>query len=64
MSEPTLLNNEIRDWLMDCGLFDQLLPADFIAAAGYFSISSIAEGEAIFHEAMPAASCASSTAAR
>ncbi|MFJ2455338.1 cyclic nucleotide-binding domain-containing protein [Pseudomonas protegens] len=50
MSEPTLLNNEIRDWLMDCGLFDQLLPADFNAAAGYFSISSIAEGEAIFHE--------------
>ena len=50
MSEPTLLNNEIRDWLMDCGLFDQLLPADFNAAAGYFSIRSIAEGEAIFHE--------------
>ncbi len=50
MSEPTLLNNEIRDWLMDCGLFDQLLPADFNAAAGYFSISSIGEGEAIFHE--------------
>ncbi|MGR4037999.1 cyclic nucleotide-binding domain-containing protein [Pseudomonas sp. 910_21] len=50
MSEPTLLNNEIRDWLMDCGLFDQLLPADFNAAAGYFSISSIAKGEAIFHE--------------
>ena len=50
MSEPTLLNNEIRDWLMDCGLFDQLLPADFVAAAGYFSISSIAEGEEIFHE--------------
>jgi hypothetical protein len=50
MSEPTLLNNEIRDWLMDCGLFDQLLPADFVAASGYFSISTIAEGEEIFHE--------------
>lgn len=50
MSEPTLLNNEIRDWLMDCGLFDQLQPADFNAAAGYLSISSIAEGEAIFRE--------------
>ncbi|BAQ79447.1 MULTISPECIES: cyclic nucleotide-binding domain-containing protein [Pseudomonas] len=50
MSEPTLLNNEIRDWLMDCGLFDQLLPADFNAAAGYFSISSIAQGQAIFRE--------------
>lgn len=50
MPEPTLLNNEIRDWLMDCGLFDQLLPADFNAAAGYFSISSIAQGQEIFHE--------------
>ncbi|BCQ60143.1 hypothetical protein PBOI14_18930 [Pseudomonas sp. Boi14] len=64
MSEPTLLNNEIRDWLMDCGLFDQLLPADFNAAAGYFSISSIAEAKRSFMRAMPAASCASSTAAR
>ncbi|WP_025127964.1 cyclic nucleotide-binding domain-containing protein [Pseudomonas sp. PH1b] len=50
MTEPTLLNNEIRDWLMDCGLFDLLLPADFNAAAGYFSISSIPQGQAIFHE--------------
>ncbi|WP_028681866.1 cyclic nucleotide-binding domain-containing protein [Pseudomonas chlororaphis] len=50
MPEPTLLNNEIRDWLMDCGLFDQLLPADFNAAAGYFSISSIAQGQEIFRE--------------
>jgi hypothetical protein len=50
MSEPTLLNNEIRDWLMDCGLFDQLLPADFATASGYFSISTIAQGEEIFHE--------------
>ncbi len=50
MSEPTLLNNEIRDWLMDCGLFDQLQLADFAAASGYFSISTVAEGEAIFRE--------------
>ena len=50
MSEPTFLNNEIRDWLMDCGLFDQLQLADFAAAAGYFSISTVAEGEAIFRE--------------
>jgi CRP-like cAMP-binding protein len=50
MSEPTLLNNEIRDWLMDCGLFDQLLPVDFAAASGYFSISTVAQGEEIFHE--------------
>jgi len=50
MPEPTLLNNEIRDMLMDCGLFATLLPADYLAAAGYFSISSVAKGEAIFHE--------------
>ncbi|MDR6925656.1 cyclic nucleotide-binding domain-containing protein [Pseudomonas sp. BE134] len=50
MSEPTLLNNEIRDWLMDCGLFDQLLPVDFAAASGYFSITTVAQGEEIFHE--------------
>lgn len=50
MSEPTLLNNEIRDMLMDCGLFASLLPADCLAAAGYFSISSVARGEAIFNE--------------
>jgi len=41
MSEPTSLNNEIRHMLMDCGLFNQLLPADYQAAAGYFSISTI-----------------------
>lgn len=50
MPEPTLLNKEIRDWLMDCGMFDQFSPADFSAAAGYFSISTIASGEEIFHE--------------
>jgi len=50
MSEPTSLNNEIRDMLMDCGLFNQLLPADCQAAAGYFSISSVTKGEEIFHE--------------
>lgn len=50
MPEPTSLNNEIRDLLMDCGLFNALLPADFQVAAGYFSISSIEQGEAIFQE--------------
>lgn len=50
MSDPTSLNREIRDWLMDCGLFPQLQAADFTAAAGYFSISSIATGEEIFQE--------------
>ncbi|QKZ06481.1 MULTISPECIES: cyclic nucleotide-binding domain-containing protein [Pseudomonas] len=50
MPDPTYLNNEIRDMLMDCGLFNQLLPADFAAASGYFIITSIAQGEEIFHE--------------
>ncbi len=50
MPEPTLLNNEIRDMLMDCGLFNPQLPIDCQAAAGYFSISTIAKGEEIFHE--------------
>jgi len=44
------MNTEIRDMLMDCGLFDPLLPEDFHVAAGYFNISSIAEGEVIFLE--------------
>ncbi|MCS3468472.1 CRP-like cAMP-binding protein [Pseudomonas sp. JUb42] len=48
--QPSYLNNAIRDMLMDCGMFDALSPVDFQAAAGYFSISSIAKGEEIFHE--------------
>lgn len=44
------LNKEIRDKLMDCGLFLALTPAEFAAAAGYFSISSIEKGGAIFNE--------------
>ena len=51
MSEqPSYLNNEIRDMLMDCGLFDALLPAEFQAAAGYFNMTSISQGDAIFSE--------------
>jgi CRP-like cAMP-binding protein len=51
MSEQSsYLNNEIRDMLMDCGLFNALLPADFQAAAGYFNMTSISQGEAIFNE--------------
>ncbi|MFJ3484140.1 cyclic nucleotide-binding domain-containing protein [Pseudomonas sp. NPDC090202] len=50
MPTPSSLNNEIREMLMDCGLFLALTPADFSAAAGYFSISSIDKGEAIFNE--------------
>lgn len=42
MSEPlSNLNNAIRDMLLDCGLFDTLLPGDFVTVAGYFSITEI-----------------------
>ena len=50
MPEATFLNNEIRDLLMDCGLFDQLLPGDFATAAGYFALSSLDAGQEIFRE--------------
>jgi CRP-like cAMP-binding protein len=50
MSTPSSLNNEIREMLMDCGLFNPLTPAEFSAAAGYFSISSIDKGQAVFNE--------------
>ncbi|WP_095153914.1 cyclic nucleotide-binding domain-containing protein [Pseudomonas sp. Irchel 3E13] len=50
MPEATFLTNEIRDLLMDCGLFDQLLPGDFLAAAGYFALSSMDAGQEIFRE--------------
>lgn len=50
MPTPSSLNNEIREMLMDCGLFLALTPADFSAAAGYFSISNIEKGDAIFNE--------------
>jgi len=50
MPDTSSLNNEIRHMLMDCGLFDALLPADFHAAAGYFSISTVEAGQAIFRE--------------
>lgn len=50
MPDASLLNNEIRDLLMDSGLFDQLQPVDFAAAAGYFALSAIGAGQEIFHE--------------
>lgn len=50
MSDTNSLNNEIRDLLMDCGLFNALLPADFKAIAGYFSITTVEQGKAIFQE--------------
>lgn len=50
MANSTHLNTEIRDILMDCGLFNQMQAPDFLAAAGYFSIAVMNQGEEIFHE--------------
>ena len=50
MPEATLLNTEIRDQLMDCGLFDHLQPGDFATAAGYFALSAVDAGQDIFRE--------------
>ncbi|WDY56753.1 cyclic nucleotide-binding domain-containing protein [Pseudomonas sp. PSKL.D1] len=50
MPDPTHLNAEIRDMLMDCGQFDALQPGDFHTAAGYFSLATMSEGETIFNE--------------
>jgi CRP-like cAMP-binding protein len=35
---------------MDCGQFDTLQPGDYLAAAGYFSLTTISEGQTIFSE--------------
>ncbi|WP_296248523.1 cyclic nucleotide-binding domain-containing protein [Pseudomonas sp. UBA4194] len=50
MSNPTHLNTEIRDMLLDCGLFNQMHPSDLMAVAGYFSIVVMNQDEVIFHE--------------
>lgn len=48
--QPSHLNSAIRDMLLDCGLFDTLLPGDYLTVAGYFSISDIEQGQSIFAE--------------
>ncbi|AZL67550.1 cyclic nucleotide-binding domain-containing protein [Pseudomonas oryziphila] len=50
MPDQSHLNAEIRDMLMDCGQFDTLQPGDYLAAAGYFSLTAISEGQTIFSE--------------
>jgi CRP/FNR family cyclic AMP-dependent transcriptional regulator len=50
MPDASQLNAEIRDMLMDCGLFDALQPTDFHAVAGYFSLAHMTAGETIFQE--------------
>ncbi|MFI8481244.1 cyclic nucleotide-binding domain-containing protein [Pseudomonas sp. NPDC078700] len=50
MTDSSYLINEIRDMLLDCGLFNSLHPADVLAAAGYFSISKYAPEQLICSE--------------
>lgn len=50
MPDPTYLNNEIRDMLMDCGMFVQIHPDDLKVASGYFSIVDVAKDNPIFRE--------------
>ncbi|CAM3779215.1 cAMP-dependent protein kinase regulatory subunit [Pseudomonas reidholzensis] len=50
MPDQSQLNAEIRDMLMDCGLFDTLQPTEFQAVAGYFSLAHMNAGESIFAE--------------
>ncbi|MGE6821217.1 cyclic nucleotide-binding domain-containing protein [Pseudomonas soli] len=50
MPDTQHLNAEIRDMLMDCGLFDTLQPSDFVTAAGYFSLTAVNEGQILFSE--------------
>ena len=50
MSSHSALLEEIGSMLIDCELFTHLSPAELRAAAHYFSISKIEEGEAIFEE--------------
>ena len=39
MPDSSYLIDEIRDMLLDCGMFNNLLPAELLHAAGYFNIS-------------------------
>ncbi|MFF7708253.1 cyclic nucleotide-binding domain-containing protein [Pseudomonas sp. NPDC007930] len=50
MANTTSTNNEIRIILMDSLLFKNLLPEDCTAAAGYFSLLKMQQGEVIFKE--------------
>lgn len=50
MSTSSHLIDEIRDMLLDCGLFDSLTPNELISAAGYFSIGKFVPDESICAE--------------
>ncbi len=44
------LNKAIRDMLLDCGLFNTMLPADLLSIAGFFSITEFEQDQVIFNE--------------
>ena len=48
--KKSLLVEDIREMLMECGLFNNFSPADVLSAARYFSVSNIEEGETVFNE--------------
>ncbi|MBI1174903.1 MAG: cyclic nucleotide-binding domain-containing protein [Sideroxydans sp.] len=50
MKTRSALLDEISGMLVDCDLFNHLPPAEIHAVAGYFNISRIGKGEAVFHE--------------
>jgi hypothetical protein len=49
MPAQSQLIDEIRDMLLDCGLFDSLSPNELLSAAGYFNISKCAPEASILY---------------
>ncbi|WP_079202292.1 cyclic nucleotide-binding domain-containing protein [Pseudomonas sp. CC6-YY-74] len=50
MPDSSYLIDEIRDMLLDCGLFNSLQPSEVLSAAGYFNISRYQPDAIICHE--------------
>lgn len=53
MPETSYLIDEIRDMLLDCGLFNSLQASDLLRVAGYFSISQFEPDTVICFEGDP-----------
>ena len=53
MPAQSQLIDEIRDMLLDCGLFDSLTPNELLSAAGYFNMSKCAPDASICREGDP-----------
>ncbi|WPC03729.1 cyclic nucleotide-binding domain-containing protein [Pseudomonas benzenivorans] len=50
MPDNSHLIDEIRDMLLDCGMFHSLLPAELLNAAGYFNIGQYEPDAVICNE--------------